>query len=569
MSTAEQRLAALEARGARNNPWRAGRSCARADNGMVATSHPLATLAGVDLLRAGGSAMDAAIGAAAVLAVVEPMMTGPGGDAFLLYWHQQERRVYGLNGSGRAAAAVDPDAVRVAERAIAAEGAIVAEDARVAKGTNVTKGTTIATNSWNAVTVPGAVDAWQQASDRFGRLGLEACLAPAIGYAENGFAVSEVVQAAWESHAADLVADDAARRCYLVNGLAPKLGEVFHSPLLAATLRTISKGGADAFYRGPLAEEVVRYARLHGSVLSLDDFANHSSTWVEPLSTLYRGWQVMQIPPNGQGVAVLEMLNLAAGFDLKAAGYGTAEVIHRLIEAKKIAYADLERWLADPEHSTVPAAAMAAMDWADRRRADVGERAANPVAPTQDFGTDTVYLTVADRDGNAVSFINSLFDAFGAKVVGGDTGMLLHNRGCGFSLVPGHPNEIGPGKRPFHTIIPGMVIEDGDLRLSFGVMGGSFQPQGHVQLLTGLRDFGLGLQEAIDVPRWRHTEGLEVLLEHGTPAAVRTALTERGHQVRPAGGHHFGGAQAILRDEVTGTWVGASDPRKDGIALGY
>ncbi|HVR28321.1 MAG TPA: gamma-glutamyltransferase [Thermoanaerobaculia bacterium] len=549
-------LERLEARGPRANPWRAGRSHAMSRRGLLATSQSFATLAGVDCLRRGGTAMDAAITAAAVLAVVEPMMTGIGGDAFFLYHEAASGRVSGLNGSGRSPR-------RLPRHHFGGAGAAIPPA------------------SWEAVTVPGAVSAWWEGWRRFGRLPFADLLAPAIAYAEEGFPVTEVVHAMWSAGAVELRRDPEASAAYLAGGRAPALGATWKSPRLAESLRLIAAGGSEAFYRGPIAAEIARYARATGGFLDVEDFAAHQPAWVEPISTTYRGHQVLQIPPNGQGIAVLLMLDLLEAFDVASLGHATPECLHLLIEAKKAAFADLHHHVADPEHAAVPVAALLSADYAARRRAAIDPlRAADAVAPGPVARTgggagslatsgDTVYLTAIDHDGNAVSFINSLFDAFGAKIVGGHTGILLHSRGSGFTLEPGHPNEYAPAKRPFHTIIPGMVLRDGRLHLSYGVMGGAFQPQGHVQLLTSLFDFGLGLQEAIDAPRWRHLQGRRVLLEHGTPRATFDALAALGHEVEPASGFAFGGAQAILVDPASGTFIGASDPRKDGCALGY
>jgi gamma-glutamyltranspeptidase/glutathione hydrolase len=556
-------LERLEQRGPRANPWRAGRSHAMSRRGMVASSHSLATLAGVECLRRGGTAMDAAITTAAVLGVVEPMMTGIGGDAFFLYYDAESRRVDGFNGSGRSPRGLPRS------RLGSAAGAAIAPD------------------SWEAVTVPGAVSAWWEGWRRYGRLPFADLLAPAIAYAEDGFPVTEVVQAVWSLCVEGLRHDPEAREAYLTNDQAPAPGATFRIPRLAESLRAIAASGADAFYRGRIAAEISRYARATGGFLDLDDFARHEGQWVEPISTTYRGYEVLQIPPNGQGIAVLLMLGLLEGFDLRALGHATPECLHLMIEAKKVAYADLHRYVSDPDHAPVPVAELLSTEHAARRRELIdGGRAADDVTPTavaamggdkaapgatRQAATsgDTVYLTAVDGHGNAASFINSLYHAFGARIVGGRTGILLQSRGAGFVLERGHPNEYAPGKRPFHTIIPGMVRRDGRLYLSYGVMGGPFQPQGHVQMLTGLLDFGLTPQEAIDAPRWRHTAGRQVLLEHGTPRATFDALAARGHAVEPADGFAFGGAQAILVHSPTGTLVGASDPRKDGCALGY
>ncbi len=555
-----------------------------ARRGMVATSHPAATLAGLDMLRAGGSAIDGAVAAAAMLAVVEPMMTGIGGDAFLLY-HLADPdggrgELLGLNGSGRSPLA------------------LAREDL---------SGAAIAPDSWPAVTVPGAVDLWQTAHSRFGRLRFADLLGPAIETAETGFPVSERVQSMWTACAARLRRDGAAAEHWLVGGRAPELGEVFRAPALARSLRRIAEDGRDAFYEGPIAEEIVRYSRETGGFLDLEDLRRHESTWVDPIGTMYRGREVLQLPPNGQGLGVLLMLNLLENFDLASMNPAGAEHTHLLVEAKKLAYADLHAHVGDPEAEPlrsgggVPLAELLDKAYArecsrliDPRRpadgppaggirpGDIATGGGRPDGgPAGDdttgggrpggggrAGDDTVYLAVVDGDGNAASFINSLFAPFGAAIAGGGTGIMLHCRGAGFTLEAGHPNEYRPGKRPFHTIIPGMVLDRGRLELCYGVMGGPFQPQGHVQLLTGRYDHGLGLQAAVDRPRWRHTAGLELLCERGLEPRTVEELAALGHEVRIAGGAEFGGAQAIRVDR-RGTLYGASDPRKDGAALGY
>lgn len=540
------------------SPHRPGRSLVMARRGMAATSHPQATLAGLDMLRAGGSAIDGAVAAAAMLAVVEPMMTGIGGDAFLLYYRAgpdgAPGELLGLNGSGRSPRGL----------------------AREALGADA-----IEPDSWQAVTVPGAVDLWQTAHRRFGRLRFADLLGPAIETAEQGFPVSERVQAAWRAGVNRLRRDQAAATHCLLDGDAPESGALFRSPALARSLRCIARDGRDAFYRGPIAEEIVRYSHSNGGFLELEDFERHKSTWVQPISTRYRGRDVVQLPPNGQGLGVLLLLNLLENFDLASMDPGGALHTHLLVEAKKLAYADLHAHVGDPDGhplrngGPVPLRELLDKGYARERSRQIDpRRAASSVAPGElsggagRAGSDTVYLAVVDRDGNAASFINSLFAPFGAAIAGGDTGILLHNRGAGFTLEPGHPNEYQPGKRTFHTIIPGMVLAAGRLELCYGVMGGPFQPQGHVQLLTSHYDHGLSLQAAIDRPRWRHTTGLEVLCEQGMEARTVAGLEDLGHRVRAAGGAEFGGAQAIGIDR-RGTLFGASDPRKDGAALGY
>lgn len=520
---------------------------------MVATSHPAATLAGLDMLRAGGSAIDGAVAAAAMLAVVEPMMTGIGGDAFLLYYLADpdggRGELFGLNGSGRSPLGLARDDI---------------------------PGRTIEPNSWPAVTVPGAVDLWQTAHERFGRLRFADLLGPAIETAEAGFPVSERVQSTWTVCTERLRRDRAAAEHYLADGDAPELGATFRSPALARSLRRISEGGRDAFYLGPIAEEIVRYAGETAGFLTLEDFRRHRSTWVDPIGTMYRGREVLQLPPNGQGLGALLMLNLLENFDLASMEVAGPEHTHLLVEAKKLAYADLYAHVGDPEaeplgsHGGVPLSDLLDKAYARERSRLIhpGRASERPSPGDIPTGSDTVYLAVVDGEGNAASFINSLYLPFGSAITGGDTGIMLHCRGAGFTLRPGHPNEYRPGKRPFHTIIPGMVLERGRLDLCYGVMGGPFQPQGHAQLLTNHYDHGLSLQAAIDRPRWRHTAGLELLCERGMEPGAVEGLAALGHSVRSAGGAEFGGAQAIRLDRH-GTLHGASDPRKDGAALGY
>lgn len=543
---AEAELEALEEAGIRANPYRAGRSMAMSRKGIVATEHTLATLAGLDLLRKGGTAIDAAVGAAAVMSVVEPMMTGPGGDVWILYYEAATGRVHALNGSGRSPMGLTRDYFAAKEEP------------------------KIEDESWESVTVPGAVDAWVTAHQRFGRLPLGEVLEPAIGYATEGFVVTEFVGTTWKKYEKKLEKDRWTRETYLVGGETPRVGSVFANPNLARTLEQIASGGRDAFYRGPIAREIVRYAEETGGFLSLEDFAAHSSTWVEPISTDYRGFEVYQCPPNGQGIGVLMMLNLLEGYDLKSMKFNSPEYLHLLIEAKKLAYADLYKYVADPRASRVPIAELLSKDYAARRRKLIDLDRADPsVEPGLPAGSDTTYLTAIDEEGNCASLINSIYSAFGSGIVGGSTGVVLQNRGGGFTLEKGHANEYAPGKRPYHTIIPGMVLKEGKLYMSYGLMGGAMQPQGHVQFLLAHLEFGLTPQQAAEVPRWRHMSGREVRLEHGMARETMDALRRLGHVIVPADLGDFGAAQAILVDPQTGAYFGASDPRRDGAALGY
>jgi gamma-glutamyltranspeptidase/glutathione hydrolase len=401
-------------------------------------------------------------------------------------------------------------------------------------------------------------------------------MAPAIGYAENGFPIMEKTAADWEPEVPKLKLTAAAASTYLVNGAAPQPGAMFSQKNLARTFRTLARGGRDAFYRGEIARAIVDYCQKNGGFLSMDDFASQKSEWVEPISTTYRGYQLYEIPPNGQGLTALLLLNILEGVDLTSMRTEPDLYYHTLIEATKIAFADRNRYIADPAFATVPVKELLSKDYAARRRALIDPKKAIDAPAYGDIrtGSDTTYFTAVDKDGNAVSFINSLFSAFGSGIVAGETGIMLQNRGAGFSLDPNHPNRISPGKRPFHTIIPAMVFKDGALLMSYGVMGGDVQAQGHVQVLVNLIDRGLNLQQAIDAPRVRYISGRGVMMEDGLTEPVIDALIGRGHErVLPGPGltHRglMGGGQAIMIDPATGALLGASDSRKDGLALGY
>ena len=521
-----------------------GRSPVYAETAMAATSQPAATLAAIDILRAGGNAMDAAVGACAVLGVVEPMSTGIGGDCFVLYAPAGGGEVIAYNGSGRAPAAADAAWFR--ERGMDA----------------------IPTYSAHAVTVPGAIDAWTRLLADHGRLGLDRVLAPAIGYAEKGYAVHPRCALAWAAAAERLAANEAARRIFLSHGRAPRPGDVHRQPALAETLRTIAREGRDGFYRGRVADDMVATLRAAGGLHSLDDFAAAKGAYVTPIHTDYRGLEVYECPPNGQGITALIMLNILSGFDLAGLDPLGAERLHLEIEAGRFAFHDRDAMLADPAMAEVPVAEMLSAERAAAHRAKIRpDRAAD--LPPPDFPThyDTVYLCVVDGERNAVSFINSLFHGFGSGLVAEKTGVVLQNRGAGFVLAEGHPNEIAPGKRPLHTIIPGMALEGGRVTMPFGVMGGHYQPFGHVHLVTNLVDWGMDLQEALDAPRvFRYGDACEV--EHGIGAAARRGLAERGHAVVDAA-LPLGGGQVIRIDWARGVLEGGSEPRKDGCALGF
>lgn len=519
-------------------------------HGMVCTSQPLASQAGVEVLRSGGNAIDAAVTAAAVLGVVEPFSTGVGGDCFMLIWSAAERELFGLNGSGRAPQAATPDAFR-------------------SRGHS-----TMPSHGMLPVTVPGAVDAWSVALTRFGKKTLADALAAAIDHAENGFPVSEIIAHQW-GMTVGLLQHPEALAAFTRDGRGPQLGEVMRLPDLARSLRAIAKGGTDAFYRGELAHRIAAFAHKHGGLLAAADLAAHASTWVGPIYSDYRGHRLYEIPPNGQGLTALLALNILECFDLDASAHDPALRLHLQIESIKLAFADRNRFIADPEHVTVPISALLSRDYAQGRAALIHlDRALKAAQPGRiRTGTDTVYLTAADADGNVVSLINSLYFPFGSGMVVDGTGIALQNRGYGFVLDPQHPNCVAPGKRPFHTIIPAMLFRGGRPLVSFGVMGGDMQAQGHVQLVSHLVDAGFNVQQAIDWPRFHYLDSDRVALERGVDAHVSAELVRRGHAVQDEsaalaqGG--FGGAQAILIHPDTGVYWGASDWRKDGCAAGF
>jgi gamma-glutamyltranspeptidase/glutathione hydrolase len=529
---------------------KAGRSVVRAQHGMVSSSQPLASQVGLDVLKRGGNAVDAAIAMAAMLNVTEPMMTGVGGDMFALVYWAKTKELKGLNASGRAPQSLSLDYFAKKN---------IKQMPQFGMG---------------SITVPGAFDGWVTLRDKYGTIKLAELMAPAISYAENGFPVMEKTAEDWEAEVGKLKRNPAAVSNYLIEGRAPRAGEIFRQPNLARTLRTLAEGGRDAFYKGPIAKAIADYMKENGGFITMEDLAATKSEWVEPISTNYHGYQVYEIPPSGQGITALIALNILEGFDLPALRSQPAQYYHTLIEATKLAFADRNRYIADPSFAKVPVAELLSKDYAAKRRALIDPKKVldNPPAGEINVGSDTTYFTVVDKDGNAVSFINSLFDAFGSGIVAGDTGIVFQNRGSAFSLDPKHPNALAPGKRPFHTIIPAMVLKDGELFMSFGVMGGAIQPQGHVQFLVNLIDLKMGLQEAMDAPRYRFTSGRSVLMEDELGSSVIEQLLSMGHvRGKPPGvlRSSMGGGQAILIDPASKTLMGASDPRKDGMALGY
>ena len=517
-----------------------------ARNGIIATSQPLAAGAGLQILMQGGNAVDAAVAVASTLNVVEPMMTGIGGDMFAIVYLAKTGELLGLNGSGRAPRGATVDAYR-------------------ANGF-----TTMPQTGIFSVTVPGTVDGWDHLLKRGGTMTFREVLQPAIEYAENGFPVSEVIQWNWANSVAKLKSDPDSAQTWLVNDQAPQVGSIFRNPALARTLRLLAKNGRDAFYRGEIGESIIAKSNALDGPFALDDFTNHTSTWVDPLHINYRGYDVYELPPNGQGIAALEMLNILEGYDFRVLDPEYPRFWHLLIEAKKLAFADLAAHLADPTVARVPIKTMLSKEYAAKQRARINEQeAASQLESGIPEDGDTIYLTVADRWGNMVSFIQSLCAVFGSGITAGDTGIMLQNRGGLFTLDPKHPNHIAPGKRPYHTIIPAFVMKDGQPWLSFGVMGGDQQPQGHVQVLVNVIDLGMNVQAAGDTLRFHHSQSANtVAFESGVNPAVIRELTAMGHSIVSERGR-FGGYQAIMRDPANGVYMAGSDPRKDGLAIGY
>ncbi|RMH13025.1 MAG: gamma-glutamyltransferase [Gemmatimonadetes bacterium] len=524
----------------------AGRSVVYAPHGAAATSQPLASAAALAVLERGGNAVDAAVTAAAVLNVVEPHMTGIGGDAFALVWWAEDGRLHGLDASGRAGSDMSVEALRAAGHE------------------------TMPYRGAAAVTVPGALAGWAALLERYGTITLAEALEPAIRLAEEGFPVSPIIARQWRGTAEVLARDPGARATFLIDGTrGPEAGEWFSNPDLARTFRRIAAEGPGVLYGGALGREVVDGLRALGGLITLDDLARHRIRWVDPISVDFRGWTVWELPPSGQGVAALQMLELLEPFDLEAMGHNSAAYLHHLIEAKKLAFADLARYVADPEHMDVTVEQLLDPDYVARRRAliDPGNALDDPAPGDPGQESETIYLAVTDRHGNMVSFINSIFEYFGSGVVVPGTGFALQNRGAGFTMEEGHPNQVAPGKKPFHTIIPGFVTRDGEPWMTFGLMGGSMQPQGHVQFLLNMFVFGMDVQQAIDAARFRHLGGRRVALEGPIGEDVREALRALGHEPLPGDAVAFGGAQAIVR--LTRGWAAGSDPRKDGMAVGH
>jgi gamma-glutamyltranspeptidase / glutathione hydrolase len=527
-------------------PDAGGRSTVFGTGGAVACEHPTAAVIGLRVLDGGGTAADACVAMAAAMAVLSPMQTGMGGDAFLLFYESETGRVSGVDGSGRAPGTVSVEKLRgLGLDEMPERGALT-------------------------ITVPGAVRMWEDAVNRFGNQPLARLLEPAWELAENGHPVAEVVARYWEEHESVLRANDAAVRTFLPGGRPPVAGEIFSQVDLASTLSAVAVDGADAIYRGEIAASIARSTREAGGFLSEEDLAAHESSFVEPISTEYEGIRVHEIPPPGQGVAALEMLNILEGFDLASLGRTSAERIHLEVEAKKLAFEDLHKEIGDPEfwdHAEAPTVRLISKDYAADLRERISPVRAVEWTPEPASGGDTTYLCAVDTDGNGCSFINSLYRGFGSGIVAEGTGVCLHNRGNSFRLAPGHPNAIAPGKRPLHTIIPGLATREGALWAVFGVMGAAMQPQGHAQLLVNLLDYGMEPQEAVDHPRHRHENGM-LLIEGRVPESEIEKLRALGHRIQLKEDYMIpaGGAQ-IIRIFENGVRACGSDPRKDGCAL--
>lgn len=527
-----------------------------AENGMVATSHPLATQIGIDILKQGGNAIDAAIAANAAIGLMEPTGNGIGGDLFAIVWVEKEKKLYGLNASGRSPKNLTLDYFKDNKfEKIPAYGPL-------------------------PVSVPGCVDGWFELHDRFGKMNMKNVLNPAINYAENGFPVTELVSYYMNIASKNFNTYANFKETYYVNGRTPKKGQLFKNPDLANTLKIIAKQGRKGFYEGEIAETISQFIIDQGGFLSYEDLKNHESDWIEPVSTNYRGYDVWELPPNGQGIAALQILNLLEGFDIRSMGFGSAEYIHHFVEAKKIAFADRAKYYADMNFNKIPVDYLISKDYANKRRNEIDpNKSARIVKAGEIENGDTIYLTTADSEGNMVSLIQSNYRGMGSGMVPPGLGFMLQDRGELFSLEEGHFNVYEPSKRPFHTIIPAFITKDDKPYVSFGLMGGAMQPQGHAQIVINLIDFDMNLQEAGDAPRIRHVsnqqptggnmyDGGELSLESGFDYKGIRQLMEYGHKIIFSLGS-FGGYQAIMYDEKNQVYFGASESRKDGSAIGY
>ncbi|BAX80661.1 gamma-glutamyltransferase [Labilibaculum antarcticum] len=523
---------------------------------MACTSQPLATQVALDILKAGGNAIDAAIAANATLGLMEPTGNGIGGDIFVILWDAKTKKLYGLNGSGRSPKSLSLEYFQKNNfTSIPSFGAL-------------------------PVSVPGCVDGWFTMHDRFGKMDMEQILSPAIQYARNGFPVSELIAYYMNASASRLKNYKGFAETYMPNGKMPQKGDIFKNPFLANTLEKIAKGGRDAFYKGDIAKTIAKYMKEQGGFLSYDDLAAHKSEWVDPVSINYRGYDVWELPPNGQGTAALQMLNILEEYDIAKMGFGSSDYLHTFIEAKKLAFEDRAKYYCDPDFSKIPLKELISKEYALERKAliDPNKSAKSYPAGELEQG-NTIYLTVADKEGNMVSLIQSNYRGMGSGMTPDGLGFVLQDRGELFSLEEGHANVFEPGKRPFHTIIPAFITKDGKPFISFGLMGGAMQPQGHAQIVVNLIDFKMNLQEAGDAARIRHdgssqptggkmTDGGWVNLESGISYQSIRELMEKGHKIKyDMGG--YGGYQAILYDEERGVYFGASESRKDGQAAGY
>ena len=540
----------------------ATRSVVYGTRGMVCAAQPLAAQAGIDVLKKGGSAVDAAIAVNACLGLMEPTANGLGGDLFAIVWDPKAKKLAGLNACGRSPLGLAGDQIP--------------RDPKTGE---------IPLYSPYAWSVPGCADGWFELHAKYGRLPMKDVLAAAIHYAEEGFPLSPVIASDWDRSLVRFKDKPGFKDVFMPQGRSPREGELFKNPALAKTLRLLAEKGRDAYYKGPIAEAIVAFSQANGGFFAADDFARHASEWVDPVSTNYRGYDVWELPPPGQGIAALQLLNLIEPYDLKAMGRESADFWHLFTEAKKIAFADRARYYADPLFASVPVAELIAKPYAaarakglDMKRAATADAPGDPVALSR---PETTYLCAADENGMMVSLIQSNYTGFGSGYVVPSLGFGLQNRGNLFDLTPGRPNSYAPGKRPFHTIIPAFVTKDGAPLIAFGLMGGDMQPQGHAQVMVNLVDFGMNLQEAGDAIRFHHTgsaeptgtpmeaEGGVLHIEDGLPEAVLAELRRRGHVIKPEPVGAYGGYQAIQRDPGTGVYSGATEKRKDGCAIGY
>ena len=525
-------------------------------NGMVATSHPLASQIGVDILQNGGNAIDAAIAANAALGLMEPTGNGIGGDLFAIVWIENEKKLYGLNASGRSPEDLSLEYFKENDfKSIPAYGPL-------------------------PVSVPGCVDGWFELHEKFGKIKMRDILSPTIKYAEDGFPVSELVSYYMKNALNNFKEYPNFKETYYINDSTPKKGQIFKNPDLAKTLRVIAKKGKEGFYEGEVANSIANFIQGQGGFLSYDDLKNHRSEWIDPVSTNYRGYDVWELPPNGQGIAALQILNLLEAYDIKSMGFGSADYIHHFVEAKKIAFADRAKYYADMDFNKIPVEYLISKEYADIRRKEISsENAAKRVLPGNIENGDTIYLTTADSDGNMVSLIQSNYRGMGSGMIPTGLGFMLQDRGELFSLDQNHFNVYAPKKRPFHTIIPAFITKDGKPFVSFGLMGGAMQPQGHAQIVINIVDFEMNLQEAGDAPRIRHqsdqqptggnmTDGGELALESGFDYKQVRELMKKGHKIIYDLGS-FGWYQAIMIDYINKVYYGASESRKDGNAIGY